>query len=73
MRATTTAPGPGTAASVLEPPRLLRLRRFAVLRILIRPRATARLLGALAAEADMRRYAAGVVIKACAAWHVPRR
>ena len=59
-------------ASILEPPRPVRLRRFAVLRIMLRPRATARLLGALAAETDMRRYAAGVVIKACAMWHEPR-
>jgi len=69
----TTGRGITRPASFLEPPRPLRLRRFTALRILFRPRATARLLGALADEADMRRVAAGVVIKACAAWHVPRR
>lgn len=49
--------------------RPVRLRRAAVLRVLLRPRAAARLLGALAAEADMNRVAVGVVIRACAAVH----
>jgi len=40
---------------------------------MLRPRAAARLLEDLAAEADMNRYAAGVVIKACVIAHVPRR
>jgi len=60
-------------ASTLAPPRPLRLRRGGALRILLRPFAAARLLDALAAEADMNRYAAGVVIKACVTAHVPRR
>lgn len=56
-------------ASALAPPMPLRLRRLGVLRVMLRPRAAARLLEGLAAEADMRRYAAGVVIKACAVVH----
>jgi len=55
------------------PRRPLRPRRFAVLRIMLRPRAAARLLGQLAAQADVNRVAAGVVIRACALHHVPRR
>jgi hypothetical protein len=40
---------------------------------MLRPRAAARLLEDLAAEADMRRVAVGVVLRACAHAHVPRR
>lgn len=58
---------------ITGPPRPLRLRRAAVLRVMLRPRAAARLLEALAAEADMCRAAVGVVIRACALTHVPRR
>jgi hypothetical protein len=60
-------------ASVTDPLRPVRLRREGALRVMLRPRAAARLLEDLAAEADMRRYAAGVVIRACVATHVPRR
>ena len=56
-------------ASTLAPPRPLRLRRGGALRLMLRPRAAARLLEGLAAEAEMNRYAAGVVIRACAAVH----
>ena len=65
--------GPLPAASFPDPPRPLRLRRGGALRLMLRPRAAARLLEDLAAEADMNRYAAGVVIKACVIAHVPRR
>jgi hypothetical protein len=54
------------------PRKPLRLRRLAVVRVMLRPRAAARLLGALADEADVRRYAIGVILTACAEWHVPR-
>ena len=60
-------------ASFLDAPRPLRLRRGGAIRVMLRPRAAARLLEGLAAEADTRRYATGVVIKACAIWHEPRR
>ena len=59
--------------SALGPPRPVRLRRFAVLRIMLRPRAAALLLALLAAEADTGRVAVGVVLRACAVHHVPRR
>lgn len=52
-----------------RPPRPLRLRRFAVLRVMLRPRAAARVLAALAAEAGMNRVAVGVVLRACAEVH----
>ena len=55
--------------SALGAPRPLRLRRFAVLRIMLRPCATARLLGALAAEADTGRVAIGTILRACAIAH----
>jgi hypothetical protein len=58
--------------SFSEPPRPLRLRRLAVLRILVRPRAAALLLAALAEQADLNRCAVGVTLRACARWHVPR-
>ena len=60
-------------ASFLEPPRRRQLRRLAVLRVMLRPRAATRLLAELAGQADVHRVAVGVVIKACAATHVPRR
>jgi hypothetical protein len=60
-------------AGYLEPPGPLQLRRLAVLRVLAHPIAAARLLGALADESDLRRHAAGVLIRACAEWHEPRR
>jgi hypothetical protein len=56
----------------LAPRRPLRPRRFAVLRIMLRPRAAARLLALLAVEADTNRVAAGAVLRACAYAHVPR-
>ena len=59
--------------SVLDPPQSLQLRRLAVLRILLRPRAAARVLGRLAYEAEMHRRSVGVVIQACVHAHVPRR
>jgi hypothetical protein len=55
--------------SFLDPPRPLRLRRLAVLRVLARPRRAARLLQALAAEADLNRLAAGRAIRVCAVFH----
>ncbi len=60
-------------ASFLEAPRPLRLRRGGALRVLLRPRAAARLLEALAAEADVKRCAVGVALRACAYAHVERR
>jgi hypothetical protein len=57
----------------LEPPRPLRLRRAAVLRVMLRPRAAARALALLAEEADTNHRAAGAVLRACAATHQPRR
>jgi hypothetical protein len=57
----------------LDPPRRLQLRRLAVLRILAHPFAAARLLGALAEEAEMSRRSVGAVIRACTVAHVPRR
>lgn len=59
--------------SFLDPRRPLRLRRFAVLRVMLRPRAAARLLDGLAGQADLNRVAVGVVLRACAEAHVPRR
>jgi hypothetical protein len=58
--------------STLDPPRPLRPRRGAALRVMIRPRTTVRLLWHLAAEADMYRYAVGVVLRACACTHILR-
>jgi hypothetical protein len=46
-----------------------RLRRLAVLRVLIRPRAAARLLQDLADDAATYRLGCDVVIKACAQVH----
>lgn len=54
------------------PRRRLRLRRLAAVRVMLRPRATARLLGVLADQADMNRAAVGAVLRACAHAHVPR-
>jgi hypothetical protein len=45
--------------SCSDPLRFIRLRRGGALRVMLRPRAAARLLESLAAEADVRRYAAG--------------
>lgn len=59
-------------ASFLDAPRPLRPRRLAVLRVLCRPLAAARLLADLAYLADMNRYAVGVALRACAEVHVPR-
>jgi hypothetical protein len=50
-------------------PRPLRLRRGAALRVLLRPRAAARLLEQLAAEADVNHVAIGVLLRACAQVH----
>ena len=50
-------------------PRRLRLRRLAVLRVLTRPRAAARLLEALADEATVQDLAVHAVINACAQVH----
>jgi hypothetical protein len=47
----------------------LRLRRLAVLRVLLRPRTAARLLEDLAAEAATAKLACHVVIEACAQVH----
>ncbi len=60
-------------AGLLEPPAPMRLRRAAVLRVMLRPRAAAQLLDGLAAEADLYRVATGVVLRACAETHEPRR
>jgi hypothetical protein len=57
------------AASFLDPPQPLRLRRGAILRVMLRPRRAARLLEGLAAQAEVNRAAVGVVIKACARVH----
>jgi hypothetical protein len=68
----TTRRGAIRPVTTLDPPRPLRARRGTALRIMIRPRAAARLLLDLAAEADLYRYAAGVVLKACACTHILR-
>jgi hypothetical protein len=60
-------------AKIGDGPRPLRLRRGAVLRVMLRPCVTARLLETLAADADMYRCAVGAVIVACALFHLPRR
>lgn len=57
------------AVRIGDAPRPLRLRRLALLWILLRPRAASRLLEDLAAEADMYRVAVGVVLAACALCH----
>jgi hypothetical protein len=57
----------------LGPPRPLRLRRLAILRVMLQPRAAARALALLADDAEMNRRAAGAVIRACAATHELRR
>jgi hypothetical protein len=59
--------------SFLAPPRPLRLRRLAVLRVLAHPLAAARALDHLADESDQYRRAVGSVIRACASTHQPRR
>lgn len=59
--------------SFLDPPRPLQLRRFAAFRVMLRPRAASRLLASLAREADVNRVGVGVVLRACAHAHVPRR
>ena len=64
---------PARPVSFLAPPRPVRLRRLAVLRIMLRPRAAALLLDELAGRADLNRVAVGVVLRACAAAHVERR
>jgi len=56
-------------ARIGDPPRPLRLRRGAALRIMLRPRAAARLLQDLADGADTYRLAVGVVVEACALFH----
>lgn len=58
--------------SFLDPPRPLRLRRFAVLRIMLRPRAAALLLAGLAYQADINRVAVGVSIRAHVRGCIPR-
>lgn len=58
--------------SFLDPPRPRRPRRFAVLRVMLRPRAAALLLDALAGQADINRLAAGAVIRAHVAACVPQ-
>jgi hypothetical protein len=58
--------------STLDPPRPLRPRRGTVLRVMVRPRTTVRLLQHLAAEADLYRCAVGVVLRACACTHILR-
>jgi hypothetical protein len=55
--------------SFLDPPRPLRLRRLAVLRVMLRPRAAARALAVLADDAEMNRRAVGTALRACAVWH----
>jgi len=69
----TTGRGLTPAGSYLDPPRPLRLRRAAALRVLMRPRRTARLLEDLAAGADVNRLATGAVLRACIQAHMPRR
>lgn len=80
MSALRPAYGPAAPTPVLcragafgAPPQPLRLRRFAVLRVLARPAAAARVLDALAVEAEMHRYGIGMIIDACAEYHQPRR
>jgi hypothetical protein len=51
----------------------VRLRRLPVLRVMLRPRAAARLLQALADDDAAYRLGAHVLIQACAMWHEPRR
>ena len=65
--------GEGRLKSFLDPPQPVRLRRFAVLRVMLRPRAAALLLEDLAYHADINRVAVGVVLKSCAVAHVERR
>jgi hypothetical protein len=54
------------------PRRPLRARRGITFRVLLRPRLAARLLAALADDADVNRVAVGVVLRACACAHVSR-
>jgi hypothetical protein len=56
-------------ASSLDEPQPLRLRRAAVLRVMLHPAAAARALDGLAAESDLRRLAVGCVLRACARTH----
>jgi hypothetical protein len=62
----TTLSGELTEITVRRP---LRLRRGAAIRVMLRPRRAARLLEDLAADADMKRYALGVVVRTCAQVH----
>jgi hypothetical protein len=50
----------------------IKLRRFAVLRVMLRPRSAARLLAALARQSTDRDTAISVIIEACALFHYSR-
>jgi hypothetical protein len=65
-------PWPAVLGELGAPPRPLRLRRLALLRVILRPRAACLLLEGLAYHADINRLAALGVIHACALHHVPR-